>query len=80
MKIEVNIDKKYVIILGLILLTGIIVYAQVDTSQPYHGASQIEFSDGTTLEYMRTFQAGDILIASSNAQSSKTRDYNCIND
>ncbi len=52
MKLEVNIEKKYAYgILGtLILLAGIlIVYAEIDTSQPYHDASQIRGLDTDSL-------------------------------
>ncbi len=73
MKFEVNIDKKYAIIIGLILLTGIIVYAQVDTSQPHHSASQIELEDGITLQE-RINKIGELEVIKCTAEITQT-DY-----
>lgn len=70
MKIEVNIDKKILLLVVGIFLIGAGVYAAVDTSMPYHPASQVQFSDGTSLQDMKTFASGNITIAHSSFESS----------
>lgn len=63
MKIEVNIDKKILLIVIGIFLIGTGVYAAVNTSLPYHPASQVQFNDGSSLEDMKTFSPGNITLA-----------------
>lgn len=50
MKIEVNIDKKILLVVLGIFLIGAGVYATVSTSLPYHDASQVRLNNGDSVQ------------------------------
>lgn len=74
MKIEVNIDKKILLVVLGIFLIGTGVYAAVNTSLPYHDASQTRLSSGDSVQdyinKMSTFAPGNVTIAHSIFESS----------
>jgi len=66
MKIEVNVDKRILLVVIGMLLIGAGVYASVNTSLPYHDASQVALSSGDSVQdyvnKMSTFTPGDIWV------------------
>jgi len=76
MKIEVNIDKKVLLVIIGIFLIGTGVYAAVNTSLPYHDASQTRLSSGDSVQdyvnKMTSFSPGNVIIAQSSLETSFT--------
>ncbi len=74
MKIEVNIDKKILLVVLGIFLIGTGVYAAVNTSLPFHPAAQVSLNNGDSVQdyvnKMSTFAPGNVIIAHSSVESS----------